>query len=293
MTAPTGTHHRTIETGRGPVRVLDTGGDGRPVLLVHSLLVDGDLYRASIPRLTAAGHRCVVPELPLGAHRLAIRADADLSPAGLAQLLVDVLDGLGIGRVDAVGVDTGGALTQLLMAEHRDRVERVVLTACDAYDAFPPPSFKGTAALTRIPGVLGLVAQLTRLRPVRRLFTMRPVTHAGVDDAVVQQWCRPARQRAVRHDLHKVIAGMHPRVTLAAAEANRDFPRPVLVAWGDDDRVFPRRLGERLAADIPGARLVTLPDCGAFAALDQPELLAALITEHVAVPDRPTTTADH
>ncbi|HTF54664.1 MAG TPA: alpha/beta fold hydrolase [Pseudonocardia sp.] len=76
-----------------------------------------------------------------------------------------------------------------------------------------------------------------------------------------------------------VLRGMSGAVTLAAAEANRDFPRPVLIAWGEDDRLFPRRLGERLAADLPHARLVDLPDCAAFAALDQPERLAELIGE--------------
>ena len=92
------------------------------------------------------------------------------------------------------------------------------------------------------------------------------------------------RQRAIRRDLRKVLAGMHPSVTMAAAKANLDFPRPVLVAWGDDDRLFPRRLGERLAADLPDARLTTLPDCAAFAALDQPALLAELVIEHVTAP---------
>lgn len=74
---------------------------------------------------------------------------------------------------------------------------------------------------------------------------------------------------------------MQPRHTLAAAVANRDFPRPLLVAWGDDDRMFKRRLAVRLAKDLPHARLVTLPDCAAFAAIDQPDKLAEFIDEHL------------
>ena len=271
----------TIDTPRGPVRLLDTGGDGRPILLIHSLLVDGDLYARLVPRLTAQGHRCLVPELPLGAHGLAMHPDADLTPGGLAALLVDVLDAVAIDQVDVVGVDTGGALTQVLMAEHRDRVGSVVLTACDAYDAFPPRSFAPLVAPLQRPAVLWLVAQLARLRPARRLATVRVLTHAGTDADTVRRWCEPMLDPAIRRDLRKVVAGMDPAVTLAAAEANRDFPRPVLVAWGDDARAFPRRLGERLAADLPHARLVTLPDCAAFAALDQPELLSTLIDDHV------------
>lgn len=129
-----------------------------------------------------------------------------------------------------------------------------------------------------MPRVFG---QLMRLRPVRRLSASRPVTHAGVDDEVLRRWTRGLRRPSIRRDLGKVLAGMHPRHTLAAADANRDFPRPVPIAWGDDYRLFPRRLGERLAADLPDAHLVTLPDCAAFAALDQPALLATLIGGHL------------
>ena len=109
------------------------------------------------------------------------------------------------------------------------------------------------------------------------------MTHAGVDDATLQRWTRPLRTREIRRDLRKVVLGMKAEHTLAAAAKNVDFPRPVLIAWGEDARLFPRRLAERLHADIPGSRLTTLPDCAAFAALDQPALLAELIDDHLQV----------
>jgi pimeloyl-ACP methyl ester carboxylesterase len=180
-----------------------------------------------------------------------------------------------------VGVDTGGALSQLLMAHHRERVGKVVLTGCDAYDAFPPRSFKYLVAPLKMPGAIWLTAQGARLRPVRKLGTPRPVTHAGVDDAMLLRWTKPLHNRGIRRDLRKVIVGIHRRYTLTAAEANKDFPHPVLIAWGDDARLFPRRLAERLVADLPHARLTTLEDCAAFAALDQPARLAELIHEHI------------
>jgi pimeloyl-ACP methyl ester carboxylesterase len=101
------------------------------------------------------------------------------------------------------------------------------------------------------------------------------------------QWTTPLRDPRRRRDVRAAMRAMHPRHTLAAAAANRDFPGPVLVAWGDDDRLFRRRLADRLVADLPRARLVTLADCAAFAALDQPELLAALVSEHVEHADAP------
>ena len=270
-----------VDTPHGDVRVVDTGGAGAPVLLVHSLLVDPDLYAPLVPLLVALGHRCIVPELPLGSHALPMAAGADLSPPGLAQLLVEVLDALGLDRVDVVGVDTGGALSQLLMADHRDRVGRVVLTACDAYDAFPPRHIGRLFAPIRSRAGLWVAAQLTRSSLVRSLVGLRPLTHHGVDAATARRWLTPLRSAAVRRDLRTVVGGMHPRHTLRAGSANTTFPRPVLVAWGDDARVFPRRLAERLVEDLPDARLVTLPDCGAFASLDQPALLADLVHEHL------------
>jgi len=272
---------RLVSTASGPVRVRDTGGDGPPVLLVHSLLVDPDLYASVVPLLVARGYRCLVPELPFGAHAVPAPDDADLTPPGLARLLVHVLDALDVPVAHVVGVDTGGALTQLLMWQHRDRVGDVVLTACDAYDAFPPRSFGWALPLLRARGVLEAAGLALRLRLLRRIVLPRPITHRGVDDATVERWTRPLRDPLVRRDLRAVLAGMHASHTLAAAAANRDFPRPVLIAWGDDDRAFPRRLGERLAVDLPHARLVTLADCAAFAAVDQPGRLAELVDEHL------------
>jgi pimeloyl-ACP methyl ester carboxylesterase len=272
----------TVDTSGGRVRVRDTGGSGTPVLLVHSLLLDADLYATVVPLLTARGHRCLVPELPFGAHAEPMAPGADLTPPGLARLLVDVLDALGVDRAHVVGVDTGGALTQLLMAEHRERVDRVVLTACDAYDQFPPTTVLGYAFRPLFwPGLLAAASVATRLRLFRRLLTLRPITHRGVDDDVLRRWTAPARDPLVRRDVRKAWLGMEPTHTLRAADVNRTFPRPVLVAWGDDDRLFRRSLADRLLADLPHARLVTLPDCAAFAALDQPVLLAGLIHGHL------------
>jgi pimeloyl-ACP methyl ester carboxylesterase len=284
---------RTVETRQGTVQVRDTGGsagDGTPLLLLHALLVNGEFYSRLVPLLTAQGHRCIVPELPLGSHPSPMNADADLTPTGLAQLIADVLDALNVAKVDLVGVDTGGALSQLLMAWHRDRVGRVVLTGCDAYESFPPRSFKFLVAPLKLPGALFLTAQGARLRVMRKLGTVRPLTHAKVDDAIVKSWTRPLLTRGIRRDLRKVLVGIKARYTLDAAAANADFPNPVLLAWGDDDRLFSRKLAERLVADLPQARLTTLEDCAAFAALDQPERLAALIHEHVSAPDEAVIT---
>ena len=133
---------REIELSAGTIEYQDTG-EGPAVVLLHGLMMDASLWDGPIADLSA-DHRCLAPTLPLGAHRHAMRAGADLSLPGVARLVAEFLDRLDLRDVTLVGNDTGGALVQLLMAggplaaDGAARVGRVVLASCDAFDNFPP-----------------------------------------------------------------------------------------------------------------------------------------------------------
>src|SRR5437764_10689949 len=161
---------REIELSAGTIEYEDTGGDGPVLVLLHGLMMDASLWDGPIADLSA-DHRCVAPTLPLGAHRHPMHADADLSPPGIARLVAEFLDRLGLQDVTLAGNDTGGALAQLLMAEGAARVGRVVLASCDAFDNFPP-GLTGKTLVTAgklPPAMFGLFMQQMRLRPLRRL----------------------------------------------------------------------------------------------------------------------------
>jgi len=108
---------------------------------MHGLLVDGRLWRKVVPRLEG-DFRCIVPDWPLGSHVRALRPDADLSPPGLARIVADLMEALDLDGVTLVGNDTGGAISQLVATRHRERLARLVLTPCDAFEVFPPALFK-------------------------------------------------------------------------------------------------------------------------------------------------------
>ncbi|HEX9527353.1 MAG TPA: alpha/beta fold hydrolase, partial [Streptosporangiaceae bacterium] len=110
---------REIELSAGTIEYEDTGS-GPTLVLLHGLMMDASLWDGPIADLSA-DHRCVAPTLPLGAHRRAMHADADLSLPGVARLVAEFLDRLALRDVTLVGNDTGGALVQLLM---RDGVPR-------------------------------------------------------------------------------------------------------------------------------------------------------------------------
>jgi pimeloyl-ACP methyl ester carboxylesterase len=271
-----------IELSAGTVEYEDTGGDGPVLVLLHGLMMDASLWDGPIADLRA-GHRCVAPTLPLGAHRRAMRADADLSVPGIARLVAEFLDRLDLTDVTLVGNDTGGAIVQLLMRDAAERVGRVVLASCDAFDNFPPGLTGKTlvAAGKLPPRMFGLFMQQMRLKIVRRLpIAFGWLTKRG--DAATARWMRPVlTQAGVRRDTVRTLRSVaaDKSVLLEAAESLPSFTRPALVVWASEDRVMPPEHGRRLAGLLPLGRLAEIEDSYTLIPLDQPARLAQLIHE--------------
>ncbi|MGK3208268.1 alpha/beta fold hydrolase [Amycolatopsis sp. MEPSY49] len=273
-----------IELGAGTVEYTDTGGPGPVLVFVHGLLMDGTLWDDTVASL--AGHRCVVPTLPLGAHRHPMRPDADLSLPGIAALLTEFLERLDLREVTLVGVDTGGALVQLVMADGDSRVNRVVLASCDAFDNFPPGLTGKTLFLTGklSPGLFGLFMQQLRLRAIRRLpIAFGWLTKRG--DAVSAGWLRPLLSQAgIRRDAVRMLRAFAatPRILREVADRLPAFDRPALVIWASEDRVMPPEHGRRLAALLPKGKLVEVADSYTLLPLDQQAEFARLVREFTA-----------
>ncbi len=264
-----------IELSAGTIEYEDTGGGGPVVVLLHGLAMDGSLWRHVVADLRS-DYRCVVPTLPLGGHRRPMRRDADLSPSGIARLVGEFLERLDLRDVTLVGNDWGGA--QLLISEGcAERVGRLVLVSCEAFDNFPP-GLPGRAVwlAAKLPGGLNALAQPLRLRPLRRLpiafgwMSKRPVPHDVMD-----AWLRPVlTQREIRRDLVKYLRGVDKGAMLDAAERLRAFDHPALVVWAAEDRVMPPEHGRRLADLLPRGQLVEIADSYTLIPEDQPAELA-------------------
>ena len=138
---------REVELPQGTIRYRDLG-EGEPIVFVHGYLVDGRLW-SDVAEALSARHRCLVPDWPLGAHRVAMNEDADLSPPGIADLIADFLEALDLNGVTLVGNDSGGAMSQVLVTRRPERIGRLVLTNCDTHDNFPPGPFKLMPPLAR------------------------------------------------------------------------------------------------------------------------------------------------
>ena len=273
-----------VHLSQGTIRYREDG-TGEPLLFVHGVVVNGDLWRKVVPRLSK-DFRCIAPDWPLGSHEIPMSADADLSPPGLARLVVDFMDALGLETVTLVGNDTGGAVCQLVAAEYPDRVSRLVLTSCDLYDRFPPPVFKPLAALVKVPGATWLIAQSLRPRFAQRL----PIAFGWVakrhpEPEIVDSYLAPGRSsRGVRRDLGKVFGSVDARYTIEAARKLESFEKPVLLAWAAEDKLFPLEYAKRFAEAVPDGTLEEIGDSYTFIAEDQPERLADVIASFVRRP---------
>lgn len=266
-----------LELGQGAIRYHETG-EGPVVVFVHGALINANLWRKVVPRLSES-HRCVALDLPLGAHLEAWAPDADFSPPAMADLIADAIAALGLEDVTLVANDTGGALSQLLVTRRPERVGALVLTSCDAFDNFPPKAMQPLMPVLKLPGTYAAMIQPLRLGALRRrTMTMIRATKRPVEERATDTYVLPALQdRAIRRDALKLLRGLDKRYTLEAAERLGGFDRPAVLAWSREDKFFPPRHAERLAEILPQGRVEWVDDSYTFSPEDRPERVAEIV----------------
>jgi pimeloyl-ACP methyl ester carboxylesterase len=270
---------KEIQLPAGTIRYREAGA-GKPVVFVHGYLVDGRLWDGVVDQLSSR-FRCLAPDWPIGAQQVAMNPDADLSPPGIAKLIADFLTKLELEDVTIVGNDSGGAMSQLLVTTHPDRIGRLVLTNCDTHENFPPGIFKAMPPLAKLPGGMFVLSAPFRIPAVaRRAFA--PFARTKIPSELIASWMRPAtKDSAVMRDAKKVTAGMNKRYTLAAAEKLRGSDLPIRLLWAPGDKYFPISYAERLAREAGNAEIVTIPDAKTFVPLDQPQRVADEVAKFV------------
>ncbi|MFB6550393.1 alpha/beta fold hydrolase [Streptomyces sp. NPDC056405] len=269
-----------IELSAGTIEYEDTGGDGPVVVLLHGLVHDATVWRKVLADLRT-NHRVIAPTLPYGAHRRPMSRPP--TPDLVNELIAEFLDRLDLTDVTLVENDCGRA--QTVAARHPERLARLALVACEAFDNYPPglPG-KMIGAACRVPGGVSLLVRILGLKPLRRLpVGIGALTKRPVPDAVVEGWLRPLRtDPAIRRDFRHYNTHVRRDELLEAAQGLRRFDRPALVVWALEDLMMPRAHGRRLAELLPQGRLVEVEDARTLIAEDQPELLASLLREFIA-----------
>jgi pimeloyl-ACP methyl ester carboxylesterase len=277
---------RTVEVPAGTLEYRESG-NGPPVVFAHGAAVNGDLWRKVAPAL-AGDHRCIVPDLPLGGHSLPLVGEPDLSLFGLAEILASFLDALDLSDATLVANDTGGAISQALIGRRPERIGRVVLTSCDAFDNYPPKAIGYLKPTAWVPPAFWLLTQSMRFKRLQRLpIAYGWATHQPIEPPIMESYLSGLRRDpGVRRDFARILRAAHPRDTQQAADYLRGFDKPALVAWAADDKFFPRAHGQRLAELLPRGRFELIERSRTFIPEDNPVRLVGLLRAFLAEHDR-------
>lgn len=257
-----------IPTELGELYVEDQGS-GPAVLLWHSFLHHGGMWRPVIERLRER-FRLVSVDGPGHGRSSAARRPFDLDDC--ARAAEKVLDAHKLDRAAVLGLSWGGMVALTLAARRSKRISAIV--AMDA-SARPEPlanklRYHAMGAITRRIGVIP--ALLDRIEPL--FFSDHALRERRVD--LVEPW----RGYVARMDRESIAHGLScitERRDLT--EALRQTEVPALVVVGSEDRARPPADSEFLAATIPGARLAFIPGAGHLSALERPDETAALVGE--------------
>ena len=244
-----------------------------PVVFVHGVVVDGRIWATVAERLADAGYRCLVPTLPLGAHRIAWGANADRSTRGAARIVAEFIAELRLSEPTLVGCDTGGAICQFTLDAEPTVAGRVVFTNCDAFEQFPPQPFPAVFALLTRPALIRrLAGLLQRSRVLRHSPLGFGLLVTDPDPALSASILDPLRHNAaIRDDLAAFLRSVDKRELATLTPRLTKYTAPVAVVWGTADRAFRPKLGRRLAAVFDNATFTEVPGSRTFVAMDRPQ----------------------
>ncbi|MEH3034787.1 MAG: alpha/beta fold hydrolase [Aeromicrobium erythreum] len=278
MTSDDGLEYLVVHGYR---RAFRRAGSGPALLLLHGLGCDSRTWDQVVAPL--AEHFTVIAPDLLG-HGASDKPDADYSLGGYANGMRDLLTLLGIDKVTVVGHSFGGGVAMQFAYQFPDRIERIVLVATGGLGREVSPLIR----MLTVPGS-GAALRLGTLAPFRRpvAASLRGLKRTGLPAArdldevanIYESFADPNARRAVQRVTSHVLNWRGQYVTMT----DRTYLArivPVLVVWGDDDRVIP-------VSHADNARRQALSDvhviagAGHFPHRDRPEEFVAMLLEFV------------
>jgi 2-hydroxymuconate-semialdehyde hydrolase len=280
-----------LTVGSWKVAYIDQGS-GDPMILLHGCPFQGYEYSRIIPIL-ARHYRVIVPDL-LGLGDTVVRLDDDYRLPNQVNMVVGLMDRLGLESAFFVCHDHGGAICQLMMKEHPERLRAVVLTNAEAYDLWPSAPERLDVQLVVHPATTPIFRLVLGSRTAQRWIYRIAVKNRGaLTDEVLTGFTRPnmatpERWLRLRRFLSWQLDRDHNLETMRALDGMRRFHSPTLILWGRNDTNFGPAIAERLAQDIPGVvRIEWLEHSAHLPMLEEPEAYAQAVERFVSENARP------
>jgi pimeloyl-ACP methyl ester carboxylesterase len=255
-------------------------GSGPPVVLIHGM-VNSSRHWEEVALRLARECTVVAPDLLGHGDSAAVRGDYSLGAH--AASIRDLLAAIGIDRSTIVGHSLGGGVAMQFFYQFPQRVERLVLVSSGGLGRNVSPLLRGAT----LPGAAALLWAVAHPRVLSALWDAgERMRGRGSGKGVYLQAIvralkpleQPGARKAFLHTLRSVIDARGQRVSAVdRLYLLRDFP--TLVVWGERDHTIPVSHGRDASATIPGCRFETLPRAAHFPHLEDPEGLAAVVSD--------------
>jgi pimeloyl-ACP methyl ester carboxylesterase len=258
-------------------------GEGPAALFVHGVPLNGYHWRNIIERVQHR-RRCIAIDL-MALGYTEISPTQDVTFTAQARMLAEVMDALGIEKIDLIANDSGGAIAQIFAAHHPERLTSLVLTNCDVHDGWPPPQVLPIMEHAR-KGTLAPIFQPMLDRPdlARERYARGesvPLFRSYADpsvltDEVIRLYLRPLLSSQQRiESFQRYWLGFDNTHTVAIHSALKTLQIPTLIVWGVKDIFFDKKWAYWLKDTIPGARrVIEIADGRLFFPEDRPDTLA-------------------
>lgn len=259
-----------------PLRVAWTDiGLGDPVILLHGIPTWSFLYNEVIP-LLASHNRVIAPDF-LG-HGYSDKRDFfDRSLLAQTQMILRLMDYLGIECAHFVGHDTGGGVGLIMAIDHPERVDRLVLTNVVAYDSWPIDDMIALGNPNWRSKTPQEVADFLASGLPDGIFNkdrLTPEFEAGI--------VAPYTDEEGKVSIIRSASALNTNHTTMLVDRHREIQSPTLCLWGVHDPWQTIRDGERLAREIPTAHLVRVENASHWIPHDTPEIFAEEVLSFLA-----------
>lgn len=251
-------------------------GEGRPLLLLHGIGQSLEDWNEQHDRLSTS-RRVISLDLPGFAY--SERPGPRVTLQQLAGVLPAFLDALDIrDAVDVVGNSLGGAVAMSFASTHPRRVSSLVLVDSAGFGkevtlALRLLAIKPLGALLVRPSVGSSTRMLQSIFHDQALATPERIAHAL---SLAQLPPHAATVLDVAHDLGTIVGVRRAwRDSLLRKVARLDVP--VLIVWGDEDRVLPSSHVRTAIASLPRAKTHVFAETGHMPQIERPDEFASLI----------------
>jgi pimeloyl-ACP methyl ester carboxylesterase len=260
----TGVESRSVQVAGYRIHYYAEGPvGGPPVVLVHGLGGGADDWRNLAPHLAKAGFRVYLPDLP-GYGRSQRPAEFSYSVPDEAAVVVGFFDVLGLKQVDLGGWSMGGWIVERIASEHSERVRRLILI--DASGLYFRPDYNTELFAPQSPAEVDQLNALLVPQP------------SQVPGFIARDIVRDSRNSS--WVIHRALASM-----LTGHDTTDNLlPRlkmPVLIVWGDKDRITPLGMGETMHRLVLGSELEIISGCGHMAPVDCSAQIGPKLVEFV------------